>query len=165
MKFILLSFFILAFTLSHAQETSEDILPNEASYLETYYLVVLGNYHDFHEANRQTKNISKISHTPFSLRNHIYDEKRGLILPDNDPDESYAGDYLLRRDNLDYETHQEYLSIEKSEAYPGLVPNHYIILAGIYKNQADAQKSLKRYQPVASKAYIQKTKIYMGCIH
>ncbi|MBX7158444.1 MAG: hypothetical protein K1X66_08685 [Verrucomicrobiae bacterium] len=165
MKSILLSFFMLAFALSRAQETSKDIIPNEASYLEAYYLVILGNYRDFHEANRQAKNMSKISHTPFSLRNHIYDEKRGLILPDNDPDESYAGDYLLRRDNLDYETHQEYLSIEKSEAYPGLAQSHYIILAGIYKDRADAQKSLKYYQPITSKAYIKKTKIYMGCIH
>ena len=98
----------------------------------------------------------------------IYDKKRGLILPDNDPDETYAGSYVLRRYNELFnepDKGAEYISIERSEAYPGFTPGFYIIMGGIYNDPKEAKGALTRFKPFVKDAYIKKTKIYMGCMH
>lgn len=145
---------------------------NENNFVEKRYLVILGSDQDFHKLYDQAKTISASSKRAFSMQGKVYDEKRGLILPDNDSDISYAGTYLMRRENLDYKTHQEYISIEKSEAYPSFGRNYrftekgyYLIVAGIYEDQASATQSLKHYRTIVPKAYLKKTEIYMGCMH
>lgn len=159
-------FIIFCLTVFFAPIFGEDTptAENSENYIQNRYLVILGSYKDFHAAHQKANTISTASKTIFSMQGRVYDEKRGLILPDNDPDISYAGTYLERRYNTNH-TNEEYLSIEKSEAYEGFIKDYYIIVAGIYEDQSSAEKSLKRYRTIVPKAYIKKTKIYMGCIH
>ena len=58
-----------------------------------------------------------------------------------------------------------YISVEKSEAYPGLPKGNYIAVAAISNSNDQAEKELLKFQPFAPKAYVAKTEIYMGCIH
>lgn len=132
-------------------------------------IVILGNYADFEEAKTRAQAISKASGTPFSLQGKIYDKKRGLILPDNDPDTIYAGSYLFRRTNTMQLNGQgeetEYISIERSDAYPGLRRGYYIIVGGLYDSAKEAAKALSHYKLPAADAYAKKTQVYMGCMH
>ena len=141
-----------------------DSIPSESSALQKCYFLILGKSKFYNKVYRQAQSISLASQTPFSLRNHIYDRKKGLILPENDPDEVYAGAYLERIFHTDWNDNP-YISIEKSDAYPNLIQGYYIIVAGIYSDVASAEKDLKRYLSLAPQATIQQTEVYLGCRH
>ncbi len=132
-------------------------------------IVLLGSFKNFEEAHQQARVISRASGMPFSMQGMVYDKKRGLILPDDDPDTMYAGSYFLRRHNTmpfgKDKAESEYISIERSEAYPGLRPGYYIIVGGIYDETSEAKKAVARFKPGLADAEIRKTQIYMGCMH
>ena len=91
-------------------------------------IVILGSFKAFKEADADARAISRASGVPFSLEGKVYDKERGLILPDDDPDTLYAGTYYPRRDDTahlpGHAEGVEYVSIERSEAYPGLRPGY-----------------------------------------
>jgi hypothetical protein len=132
------------------------------------FVVVLGNFEDFHAAHRRALALSHTSGMPFSMEGMVFDKARGLIVPDDAPDEVYAGGYILRRENTrplsDGGAFVEYLSIERSEAYDGPVGGYFIV-GGIYDDAASAQRALARFQPLAKAATVQRTRMYMGCMH
>ena len=132
-------------------------------------IVILGSFTEFKEAHAHALAISRSSRMPFSMQGMVYDKKRGLILPDNDPDTIYAGSYVLRRTNTTRVRGQgdetEYISIERSDAYPGLKPGCYLIVGGIYDDARGAAKALARFKPAVAGASVRKTRIYMGCMH
>lgn len=130
------------------------------------WLVVLGTYKDFQEAKHDAEAYAKTSGIPFSMDGKIFDEK-GLRLPENPADQMYAGDYLLRRfntTNIGGQVITEYISIEKSGAYAGFSPNKYIIVASVADTSNEATVLLKRLKPIAPKAYVKKTPIFLGCM-
>ena len=132
-------------------------------------IVVLGSFRDFKEAQTRVQALSRASGVPFSLEGKVYDAKRGLILPDGDDDAVYAGSYLLRRHNTTllpgHADETEYLSIERSDAYPGLRGGYYIIVGGFYDTARQAAAALARFRLPAADAYARKTQLYMGCMH
>lgn len=132
-------------------------------------IVILGSYTDFKEASTHARAISRSSGVPFSLQGMVYDKRRGLILPDDDADTMYAGSYILRRHNTillpGHSDESEFISIERSEAYPGLRPGYYIIVGGLYDTTKEAAHALARFKLPAADAYAKKTQVYMGCMH
>ena len=92
----------------------------------------------------------------------VYKKEKGLVLPEDSDDEVYAGEYLMRR----YDDNR--ISLEMKDYYidnKGKATKKMIIVAGIYGSKAEAAKRLKEVKAHAPAAYIQKKKIYMGCIH
>ena len=59
----------------------------------------------------------------------------------------------------------EFISVERSDAYPGLRPGYYIVVGGLYGTAKEANKALARFKLPAADAYAKKTRIYMGCMH
>ena len=131
------------------------------------FVLILGSFKSFHEAHKQALAISQASKVPFSLRGMIFDKRRGLILPDNDEDEIYAGSYVHRRYNTArlHAKETEYISIERSDAYPTFAPKLYIVVGGIYNDSKASRSAVDRFKPIVPDVYAKKTKIYMGCIH
>ena len=166
MKHALLVFLLLGIA-GTARAADDDFDPKLL--MADRLIVLLGSFKDFKEAQQHVHAISRTSGTPVSLEGKIYDKKRGLIVPDDDPDETYAGSYILRRYNTtqlgNARTESEFISIECSDAYPGLRPGYYIIVGGIYGETGEAKKALARFKPVTADAEIRKTQIYMGCMH
>jgi hypothetical protein len=132
------------------------------------YLVILCAEREFSAAKQEAERVSALAGVPFSMNGNVWDSSRGLILPDNCQDPIYCGEYLPRRYNeLDLTAADPvgYISVEKSEAYPGLPKGKYIAVAAISNSNDEAEKELLKFKPFASKAYVAKTEIYMGCIH
>lgn len=150
-----------------AQESESAAEPTVEEQTEDKWLVILGVYKDFPEAKADAVKFSKAAKVPFTLRGMVFD-KKGLRLPDNDEDEVWAGQYALRRYNAttikgrDVENH---FSVEKSEAYEGLVPGFYIIVGQISDSARDAKEQVQQFLPVSKITYAKKTRIYMGCMH
>ena len=159
--------FIAITTCLYAQPDSEDVDALIRSQTYEKHLVILCEERDFFTAQLEAQRVSLASGVQFSMNGHVWDSKRGLILPDVCGDPVYCGEYLPRRYN---ELHLfmnpvGYISVEKSGAYPHLEKGYYIALAAIRDSNEEAEQELLKFKPFAPKAYIAKTEIYMGCIH
>jgi hypothetical protein len=157
--------FAMCWQVQTDAEEGETEVPSE---VRDKYLVILCAEREFSSAKQEGERVSLLSGVQFSMRGHVWDSNRGLILPDDCEDPIYCGEYALRRYNqLDLTTTNPagYISIEKSEAYPHLQKDYYMALAAICDSHEDAEKELLKFKPFAPKAYVAKTQIYMGCMH
>jgi len=139
-----------------------------SSQIRDKYLVILCADRDFDAVKREAERVSKASGVQFSMNGNVWDPNRGLILPDDCEDPIYCGQYVARRYNeLDLSATNPigYISVEKSDGYPGLQNGYYIALAAICDSPEEAKTELVKFSGFAPKAYIAKTAIYMGCIH
>lgn len=135
-----------------------------ARYTSDKWLLILDAERDFYSARREAERLSKLSGLEFWMGGTVHDKRRGLITPD-DANDSYAGEYVLRR----YDSHPDkpkgYISIEKSDAYPGLRDGYYVVVGAICNSSREANAKLRRFQRFVPSAYVARTQIFMGCIH
>jgi hypothetical protein len=132
---------------------------------EARWVVILSANTTFADAKKDASRFSKASGIPFSMRGMVYDQK-GLRYPDNFEEPSLAGGYESRRFNYAVENGRElseFLSIEKSDDYPGFKPGYFIVVASIEDSSQAANAVLKKFTKVAEKPYVKKTTLYMGC--
>lgn len=149
----------------------EDLLTNaayddmEMQYAD-YFLVVVDKSKDYKNLRELLFNVNGDFNIEIdTLGRYFNNDKQQIILPEDDEDEMYQGEYFLRR----YESTS--LSIENAYAYdenslePEKYPTEMILVAGMYatKKSADSLRNIlhKKYP----KTFVQKSKIYMGCMH
>ena len=141
----------------------------ESGFMESRWVVILSAYPGFAEAKADAEKIAKAGAIPFSMEGRVFDKKRGLIYPDNFEVQVFAGVYVARREHETMLTNSdkltEYLSIERSDGYEGFRKGYYIVVAGIYSLEADANRQTARFKKSAPTAYAKKTRIYMGCMN
>jgi hypothetical protein len=128
-------------------------------------LLLVGSSRDYHAAVRAAKAFSDASAIPYSSQGLVFDELRGLIIPDDDPDESYRGSYLSRRYDDGCDGSERCVTVERSEGYEGFRPGLYIVVAGIVRKDAEARSRLAEAQRFVPAAYVRHTILYMGCRH
>ena len=128
-----------------AEDNSNDIDAFVRSQTYDKYLVILCAEREFSAAKQEAERVSGLAGVSFSMNGKIWDSNQGLILPDNCQDPIYCGEYLPRRYNeLDLTAADPvgYISVEKSEAYPGLPKGKYIAVAAISNSNDEAEKEL-----------------------
>ncbi|MEM0968927.1 MAG: hypothetical protein AAGJ31_06235 [Verrucomicrobiota bacterium] len=159
--------FILASTL-FLTSAAKAQLEVEDCWTQDRYVAILSAYPSFADARRDAEKMAQKEGTPFSMEGRIYDAKRGLIYPDDSPDEVFRGEYVPRRYHFMFsDSGQEFsfLSVERSDGYEGFRPGYYIVVAGIYETASEAKAQADRFRSWAPTAYAKKTQIYMGCLH
>jgi hypothetical protein len=165
-KFIVLVFCVgCAFTSLRGADNSDIEI---SSQIRDKYLIILCAERDFDSVKREAEKVSSASGVQFSMGGNVWDSNRGLILPDDCGDPIYCGQYVPRRYNeLDLSATNPvgYISVEKSDGYPNLRKGYYIALASICNSPEEAKTQLVKFSGFASKAYVAKTEIYMGCMH
>eukprot|EP01012_Entosiphon_sulcatum_P036216 TRINITY_DN46111_c0_g1_i1.p1 TRINITY_DN46111_c0_g1~~TRINITY_DN46111_c0_g1_i1.p1 ORF type:complete len:192 (-),score=23.66 TRINITY_DN46111_c0_g1_i1:521-1096(-) len=139
------------------QKVEEDTLGNFAD----YYVAVLDtntNYNPIHAKMFIASNALKI---PIDTLGRYYNKKKDkIILPENDEDEIYAGEYFPRR-NAEENLSLEYLNMYKPDAKAKTIA----LVAGIYADKDSATAALKKMKTIEPKAFLLKSKIYIGCMH
>jgi len=130
-------------------------------------ILVVGSYRSYGEALRAAKSLSARSGLPYGDRGMIYDKKRGLIWPDDNSDEMWAGRYAPRRyDNeCDMAESGSCLTVERSGAYEGFTPGLYIVVSGVLDRTEDRATRLAAAREVVPGAYVKQTTVYLGCTH
>jgi hypothetical protein len=127
-------------------------------------LLVVGSHRSYHAAVRAAKTFSDASGLRYSSQGMIFDKSRGLIIPDDDPDEAYRGRYVPRRYDNGCDQ-QRCVTVERSGGYDGFRPGLYIVVAGILGRDADANARLKQAQRIVPTTYVRQTILYLGCMH
>jgi len=148
-----------------AGKESDLFQSTELSQYKDRWVVILGAYQKFEQADAEARKVAKVTKTPFSLRGMIYDVK-GLRMPDDFEDEVYAGQYVQRRSNSIYEGEtvvENHISVEDSSAYEGFKPGYFIGVGFIAESADEAAKQAAVFKKHAPGTYVKKTAIFMGC--
>jgi hypothetical protein len=146
------------------------MLPDEASdsWIDTPFipggLLVVGSSRKYHEAVRAAKSFSRAAAMPYSSQGYVLDESRGMVLPDDHPDDIHAGEYLPRRYDGACDG-ERCVTVERSEAYEGFPNGYYLVVAGIVGRDAEAKSRLAQARRIVPTAYVRQTILYMGCRH
>lgn len=142
------------------EETPTDTL-SEFSEIETFYVVVVDtslNYAMLHKKMFDVQHAFKIE---IDTMGRYYNPTKDLIvLPEDDEDELYAGDYFPRR--FPSETLSlEYLSLYKKNSNDKTIA----VVSGIFEQEKKADSSLKKIQKVFPKTFKLKAEMFVGCLH
>lgn len=129
--------------------------------LETYYLVVVDTSHNYYQLQRKMQVISQDYNIPIDTMGRYYNRKKDLIaLPDDDEDEMYRGEYILRR------SPSAHLSLEYLDFYDESFKEKTIALvSGIYESKHSADSALNILKNKESQVFILKAEVYIGCMH
>jgi hypothetical protein len=142
-------------TATTATETEDTVATNA-----TYYLVVTDTGTAYQSLRESMVQLHQQTAIEIDTMGRHYNAAQNLIaLPDNDPDEIYAGDYFPRR----YPGNT--LSIEYLHFYRAAGNKTMAVVAGMYETPKAADSALtilKKYKPAA---FGFSASIYIGCMH
>jgi hypothetical protein len=129
--------------------------------IETMYVVIADTGKNYALLNTQMYAIAKQTQGQVDTLGRYYNTKKNkIVLREDDSDELYAGEYFPRR------FPSTTLSMEYMDTYtPGANEAMIGIVAGIFENQADGEKTLQTIKAVSPNARLVKADIYVGCIH
>lgn len=148
-----------------AGKESDIYQSSELSQFKDRWVVILGSYKEFNDAQATAKKLAQATKMTFSLNGMIYDQK-GLRMPDDFEDEVYAGQYVQRRGNETLEGEkviETHISVEDSTAYEGFTPQYFIVVGYIAESAEEAEKKAAEFKKHAPDTYVKKTEIFMGC--
>jgi hypothetical protein len=130
-------------------------------------VLVIGSYRSYGAAFRAARSYSQRSGHPYDSRGMVYDEKRGLIWPDDSEDEIWAGSYAPRRydDECAPWKGSPCVTVERSAEYEGFAPGFYIVVDGILDYSVERVQRLAAARRLVPGAYVKDTDIYIGCMH
>lgn len=140
-------------------------IPDKATgdeHAEAYVLVAdtSNNYHALRNILQQAH--EKTGRKIDSLGRAYYPEKDSILVPADDEDEMWAGDYYPRQTFDDFLS-IEYVSLYRyKENYEGRT---MAAVLGIYAQSSTADSILQLVKPQFGNAHVIKTTIYLGCMH
>ena len=127
----------------------------------TYYVIVADTSLDYkflHDKMFALKRELNISID--TMGRYFNKDKNQIVLPENDKDEMYAGQYFPRRDpsaNLSL----EYFGVYSDKSGE----NTIALVAGIYETQKSADSALIVLKNKEKKTFKVKANIFIGCMH
>jgi hypothetical protein len=152
--------FSFSFIQTIKTEATTESIEEDYDYAK-YYLVIADTGLSFALLHKTMFELSSKTGIAIDTMGRIYDSKTNkIILPYDDTDEMYAGQYFPRRFPSEHLS-MEYLNFYSPKADTGTIA----LLAGIFEEKKKADSLLKVLKPVLKSAYMQKASVYVGCMH
>lgn len=147
-------------TIADSTVTATDSFVTGDGEYSIYYVTIADTSSNYHLLDGKMYELSKTMNKKIDTMNRHYDAKKNdIVLADDDEDEMYRGEYFPRR----YPS--EDLSLEYLEVYTEYPTNAIALVAGIYEEQKAADSTLTLLKPHATKAFVLKSRVYVGCMH
>jgi len=136
----------------------EESLPDQVA---RYYVVIADTNLSYWAVHTTLIAFQKNSGQAIDTMGRYFNENANLLmLPENDEDEIYRGEYYPRRHP------STTLSIEYLETYnENCRSQTFACVVGIYENVHDAAKVVKQWKSTYPVIYSQEADIYVGCMH
>ena len=127
----------------------------------TYYVIVVDTSLDYNFLHNKMFTLNKELNISIDTMGRYFNkDKNQIVLPDNDKDKMYAGQYYPRRDPSNT------LSLENLSYYDTKAGENTIALvAGIYETQKSADSALIVLKNKEKKTFKVKANIFIGCMH
>lgn len=137
-----------------AEELNED--------MAIFYVVIADTGRDYYALDKKMYTIASIINSKVDTMNRYYNaEKNRIVLPDDDEDEIYAGEYFPRRFTSDA------LSIEYMDQYDTSedAGNIMALVTGVYDTLASADSLSDKLGKAGLKCRVVKAEMFIGCMH
>jgi len=145
------------------EDTTEKQIDDPEQEYANYYLIQVATGHNFDSLKTISSNAVSILKSKFSMLDRIYKSGKGIIVPENDGDEIYSGEYYPRRPFDD----QNFVSIEMANGFSDKEADtlQMVAIAGVYslKSQADSVATLLKGKIPTVKTI--QHEMYLGCMH
>lgn len=140
-------------TVKTEEELEED--------MATFHIVIADTGSNYYTLRNAMLQLHQALNIPVDTMGRSYDPSKDLIvLPEDDQDEMFAGDYFPRR-FPSQSLSLEYLSLYHDKAGEKTMA----LVAGIFESPSSADTMLATIKQVNSKAFVIPAEIYMGCLH
>lgn len=140
---------------------SETEVTNANGDYETYYVVVADTAQDYYTLHGQMLQLHVSLPATIDTMGRYYNKaKNKIVLPDDDEDDIYAGDYYPRRypgSTLSL----EYLSMYKDNTDTTTIA----LVTGIFETKKSADSANAILQKYSKNSFVLKSEIYVGCMH
>lgn len=126
-----------------------------------YWVVVFDTSNNYQILQEKMYKLSRQLNTDIDTFGRFYNPEKDLImLPIDDKDEMYAGDYFPRR------FPSKTLSIEYLSTYTAKASQKSMaLIAGICETRTEADSLLEVLLEFGPETHVLKSKIYVGCMH
>lgn len=126
-----------------------------------YYIVVADTGFSYQPLQAKLLQLKAATHLEADSMGRYYNpQKHRIVLPDDDEDEIYAGEYYPRREP------GEYLSLEYLYVYSRNTEDSTLaLISGIYADEASANAALPAIKAQVPGAFVMKGSVYIGCMH
>lgn len=153
--------------LQQAPSGDEDagMLPDEYA---DYYLVVVNSSRNYKALHRDMLRISHRFHISIDTLGRYYNpHTHAIVVPEDDEDEIYRGSYYPRRfESLSLSIENAgYYDAAKKFKEPTQYPAQMILVAGMYAQRERADSLRNVLVEAYPQTFVQKSKIYTGCMH
>ncbi len=126
-----------------------------------YFVVVVDTGSNYQNLHHKMLDLSKKYKLNIDTLGRFYDHEKDLImLPKDDEDEIYAGDYFPRR-AVDETVSIEYLAVYQ----PKSKVKTMALIAGIYEDEMSATSRFSKIKEDFPNAFKIKSHLYVGCMH
>ena len=161
MKFLLAT--LLTLTNLNSDKYSKDIFSQHGN----YYLVIVDSSTHYNKLYQKMWDVHKLYAIQIDTLGRYYDKTIDeIILPHDDADEIYRGTYFPRRyssESLSIEYDDYYSTQDKKENITN--PANMILVAGMYENLSKADSLKEKLSTNFPNTYVQKSKLFIGCMH
>lgn len=129
--------------------------------MEDLFVLVLDTSRDYYELREKMFSLQNSGDFIIDSMGRHYDpEKDQILVPEDDEDEMYRGEYYPRL------TESENLSIEYMEQYMANANKHSLaLIGGIYKDKMKALSRKNKLKSIFSSSFVLKSRLYQGCMH
>jgi hypothetical protein len=141
--------------------TASRTAPSDYEETATYYIVIADTSQSYKEVHNTMVRFQQASHAEIDSMGRYYNPIKGkLIVPEDDEDEIYRGEYYPRR------FPSTTLSIEYLSMYrPKSSETAFACVVGIFEKPSEAKAYVKKWRSRFPKIYSQKASVYIGCMH
>jgi len=125
------------------------------------FVVIADTGHSYAVLDRHMQRLASLIQADIDTMGRYYDPVRdSILLPIDDEDELYAGQYFPRR----FEGNT--LSIEYLDQYDTTaVPGTMALITGLWSGDQQADSALRRVRMHMPRAYRVRARLYQGCMH
>jgi hypothetical protein len=148
-------------TLAAVTEGTPETVDSLNSDFATYYILIADTSSDYYFLQKKMYALSKPLKLSIDTMGRYYNKAKNLIvLPDDDEDEIYRGEFYPRRDPSEYLS-LEYLSFFKLPAGDKTLA----LVTGIYEKESSCDSALTVLKKAETKGFKIRSEVYIGCMH
>jgi len=133
----------------------------DTSAYATVYLVIADTGQDYYSLRNKMQVIAATHKWKIDTLGRYYNKiKKEIVVPDDDEDEMYRGEYFPRR------SINNTLSLEYYRSYNDIsTVKNIALITAICDRESEADSLLTMIREEAPASFVHRTKLYMGCMH
>jgi hypothetical protein len=148
-----------------SNNSTDDSTYNEMMDFQTYHILTITEGYNFDSLKAVSKEVADRLNTTVDYMGRIYDPSKGIIVPPDDEDEIYRGEYFPRRfEGNTISIEMGYALADSTERIKG-DRMKMVVVAGLFTERNTSDSILGIVKSSFPAARVITRDLYVGCMH